>query len=131
MLRQSYNARQKHRLAQGFETQEEAAERTRTSPPQKRNRSHTPATNNIEGDLEQLLRDVQSWPETTVNWSEKARDYNIRVKGADQVPKNGGQIVKSILTAKGADLARFQADDGIMQQNVQGTSSIQYPKIIP
>lgn len=121
MLRQSYNARQKHRLAQAFETQEEAAERTRVSPPQKRNRSHTPAAKNIEGDLEQLLADVQSWPETTtINWSEKARDYNIRVKDADQVPKNGGQILKAFLTEKGVDLARFQANDGIIQ-NVQGT----------
>ena len=35
MLRQSYSARQKHRLAQVFETPEEAAKRTRLTPPKR------------------------------------------------------------------------------------------------
>ena len=121
ILRQSYSARQKHRLAQTFETQEEAAERTRESLPQKRNRPHTPAIENIDGNLEQLLNDIESWPDT-INWSEKAKDYNIRKKGADKVPTNGGQILKKFLAAKGIDLARFQTNYGIMQQHVQGNT---------
>ena len=58
--------------------------------------------------MEQLLADVGSWPETAVNWSEKAREYNINRKGEHQFSRNGGQIVKALLTANGVDLARRQ-----------------------
>lgn len=84
--RQSFRARQHHRLAQSFETVEQAAERARTTPPKIKERSHAPALGQITGDLDQLLADVKSWPNGTINWSEKARIYNIRTKGQDSSP---------------------------------------------
>ena len=39
-------------------------------------KSHTPATENITGDLDQLLSDVKSW-------SEKARICEIQMLGQD------------------------------------------------
>ena len=53
--RQSYRARQEHRLAQSFETMTKATERARTTPPKVRERCHAPSTDNIIGDLDQLL----------------------------------------------------------------------------
>lgn len=53
--RQSYRGRQNHRLAQSFESKEEVTERARITPPKRKEKSHTPATENITGDLEQLL----------------------------------------------------------------------------
>ena len=84
--RQSYRARQYHRLAHSFETTAEATERARTTPPKVKERSHVPTTDNITGDLDQLLKDVKSWPYGTINWSEKARMYNITTKGQDSTP---------------------------------------------
>ena len=93
--RQSYRGRQNHRLAQAFESREEATERARITPPKRKAKSHTPATENITGDLDQLLSDIKSWPKGTTNWSEKARIYKIRMVGQDATPPNGGQMIKS------------------------------------
>lgn len=38
----------------------------------------------IEGELDQVLADVESWPDRPPNWSEKARMYNIKTKGSDK-----------------------------------------------
>ena len=84
--RQSYRGRQNHRLAQSFESKEEATERARVTPPKRKHKSHTPATENITGDLDQLLTDVKSWPKGTTNWSEKAKMYKIRMIGQDVTP---------------------------------------------
>ena len=40
-------------------------------PPKRQKRSHVPST--VDGHLEQLMLDVNNWK--TVNWSEKAREY--------------------------------------------------------
>ena len=96
-LRQSYSSRQVHRMALSFETFEEAEERAKTTPPKVRERSHTASPANIEGKLDQLLADVESWPDGPPNWSERARMYNIKTKGSDSTPDNGGQLVKAFL----------------------------------
>ena len=118
--RQSYRARQHHRLAQSFETIAQATERARTTPPKVKERSHGPATDNIIGDLDQLLTDVKSWPNGTINWSEKARMYNIRTKDQDTTPPNGGQMIKSFLQWKEVNLARFEPTTAAIQNDPQG-----------
>ena len=117
--RQSYRARQQHRLAQSFETMTEATERARTTPPKVSERSHAPSTDNIVGDVDQLLIDVKSWPNGAINWSEKARIYNITTKGQDSTPPNGGQIIKSFLQRKEVDLSRFEYITAANQHNPQ------------
>ena len=96
-LCQSYSSRQVQRMALSFETFEEAKERAKTTPPKVRERSHSASPANIEGKLDQLLADVESWPDGPPNWSEKARMYNIKTKGSDSAPGNGGQLVKAFL----------------------------------
>jgi len=117
--RQSYRARQQHRLAQSFETMTEATERASKTPPKVRERSHAPSADNIGGDLDQLLIDVKSWPNGPINWSEKARIYNIhvRTKGQDSTTPNGGQMIKSFLQRKEVDLSRFQHITGTANQH--------------
>ena len=118
--RQSYRARQQHRLAQSFETMTETTKRARTTPPKVRERSHAPSTDNIVGDLDQLLIDVKSWPNSVINWSEKARIYSIRTKGQDSTPPNRGQIIKSFLERKEVDFSRFEQVTSANQHNPQG-----------
>ena len=107
--RQSYRSRQYHRLSQSFETIPEATERARTTPPKIKERSHVPTTDNIIGDLHQLLSDAKSWPHGTINWSEKARMYKIRTQGQTSTPSNGGQMLKSYLERNGVDVTCFEA----------------------
>ena len=64
-----------------------------------------PTTDNIIGDLDQLLLDAKSWPNGTINWSEKAKMYKIRTKAQDLTPPNGGQMVKAYLERNGVDVA--------------------------
>jgi len=104
--RQSYRGRQNHRLAQAFESREEATERARITPPKRKAKSHTPATENIIGDLDQLLSDIKSWPKGTTKWSEK---YKIRMVGQDATPPNGGQMIKSFLQKKGVDISCYES----------------------
>ena len=118
--RQSYRARQYHRLAHSFETTAEATERARTTPPKVKERSHVPTTDNIIGDLDQLLKDVKSWPCGTINWSEKARMYNIRAKGQDSTPPNGGQMIKSFLARQEVNITHFEATANVNQNDTQG-----------
>ena len=122
--RQSFRALQQHRLAQSFETKTEATDRARTTLQKVRERLHAPSTDNIEGDFDQLLIDVKSWPNGAINCSEKARIYNIRTKGQDLTPRNGGQIIKSFLQRKEVDLSRFEqitaADKHSPQNKVKG-----------
>jgi len=104
--RQSYRGRQNHRLAQAFESREEATERARITPPKRKAKSHTTATENIIGDLDQLLSDIKSWPKGTTKWSEK---YKIRMVGQDATPPNGGQMIKSFLHKKGVDISCYES----------------------
>lgn len=49
-------------------------------------RSHIPAI--INGDLEKLLEDIPNCPHEPVNWSEKARIYNIHGASSDTLPSD-------------------------------------------
>lgn len=60
----------------------------------------------IEGELDQLLADVESWRDGPPNWSEKARMYNIKTKGSDTTPANGGQ--QAFLKSKEVNTSRFE-----------------------
>ena len=108
-LRESYSARQRRRLTQSFETPEQARERVNKMSTNRKERSHIPALENIVGSIGQLLIDINLWPHGQVNWSEKARTYNIRYKGQDSTPPNGGQILKTLLqNTPGIDMANFE-----------------------
>lgn len=97
----------------------EATERARTTPPEVRERSHAPSTDKIIEDLDQLLIDVKSWPNGDINWSEKARIYNIRTKDQDLTPPNGGQIIKSFFQRKEVDFSLFEQITAANQHNPQ------------
>lgn len=60
----------------------------------------------IEGELDQLLADVESRLDGPPNWSEKARMYNIKTKGSDATPANRGQ--QAFLKSKEVDISRFE-----------------------
>ena len=68
-----FSARNVQRLAQSFATYEEAMERSKKTPPKVKERLRTALVKNIEGNLQQLLEEVESWPVGKVNWSEKVR----------------------------------------------------------
>ncbi|KXJ06892.1 hypothetical protein AC249_AIPGENE21575 [Exaiptasia diaphana] len=105
-LRQSFRARNEQRLSQYFETKREAKERTDKN---KKKRSHTVAMQNIEGDLDKLLEDAQTWQEgTQINWSKKAEEYGIKRSGSPDSIKNAGQTVKAFLQAHGIDTEQFK-----------------------
>lgn len=125
-IRESYSSRQVQRMAQSFETIEEAKERARKTPPKVKERSHTASAENIDGELDQLLADVESWPDGTINWSEKARIYKIRTKGTHSTPGNGGQIIKSFLQSKQIDIARFESHPPreLHSEDLTGTKAI-------
>lgn len=44
----------------------------------------------MEGDTEQLLENVKAWPDEKINWFQKAGTYQIRTKGQESTPANGG-----------------------------------------
>lgn len=107
-LRQSFAAREKQRLAQHFETPKQAEERP------KREKSHVPSIGNIVGDLDKVKNEVQQWPKDNVNWSEKAKEYNIGVKSGNKIatPQNAGQILKEYLKENGIDISQFENEKG-------------------
>ena len=55
--------------------------------------------------MDQLLADLESWPDGLPNWSEKARMYNIKTKGSDSTPGNKGKLVKAFLKSKEVNFA--------------------------
>jgi len=69
--RTSYSSRNTQRINHGFETYEDAERRVETTPPSRKAQPHIPAS--IEGDTENLLRDVENWPKQQINWSEMAK----------------------------------------------------------
>jgi hypothetical protein len=79
-------------------------------------KSHTPAFDNIElryHDEETLIAEVQSLPSDTINWSELARKYDVRVINSDNDVKNGGQVIKEFLRNKGIDVDCFGATQSV------------------
>ena len=71
--------------------------------PKRQKRSHTPRS--ISGNLDQLMADVKQWKE--VNWSAKARQYNICKEGESTPPPNAGQLLKEYLKKKGVSTEAF------------------------
>ena len=51
------------------------------------------------------MLDVNDWK--TVNWSEKAKEYQIRKKGASVPPPNAGQVLKEYLKSWGVNTNTF------------------------
>ena len=100
--RASYATRKRQRLEECFESIEEANDRTKRAP-KRQKRSHGP--NSIDGNLQQLKQDVKQWK--TVNWSEKAKEYQIRRQGARVSPPNAGQVLKEYLKSQGVDTEAF------------------------
>jgi hypothetical protein len=106
--RQSFKNRNVQRLALAFESKEEANQRIKKASPESRNRSHTIAIENIEGDLDRLMEDIKSWSDKEINWLQKAKEYHIRKKGDKETPQNGGQTLKAYLEAKGINTTQFK-----------------------
>ena len=79
-----YAVRKKQRMDQGFESKKAARERQ-----QKIN----VIIENVGGDIDKLLDDVNQWPHSPINWSQMAKKYKIKRAGSANVPQNGGQIL--------------------------------------
>ena len=90
--RKSFAARKRQRMLECFETIDEAKRRVKNAPKQQK-RSHILST--VDGNLEQPMLDVNDWK--TLNWSEKAKEYQMRRKGASVPPPNAGQVLKEYL----------------------------------
>ena len=103
--RSSFATRKRQRLNESFESIDEAEERSQTK---KRKRSHGPASIDVE--LDRLLADVTTW--TSVNWSQKAREYKIRKAGSSTSPQNAGQLLKAFLQAQGINTDKFEQQKG-------------------
>lgn len=110
--RVSFATRKKRRLQEGFEPKNEATKRVeKENREHKKAKSHTPQ--NIMGDIDDLANDFESWlpfenTKTTINWSQKAREYKIRKAGAEVSPPNAGQLLKEYLKSKGVEVAQFE-----------------------
>lgn len=61
-----------------------AEERARASQ-NTHTKTHTPK--HLEGNFDQLLQDIKDWPHQPVNWSEKARIYQIKKREAVKLQK--------------------------------------------
>ena len=103
--RTSFRGRNVQRLNQSFESVDDAQERV-SQRKEDKEKSHSPKY--ITGDLEELLHDFKQWtPGTPVNWTAKAKEYNIRKRGSQDTPKNAGQILKAYLKNQGHDITPF------------------------
>ena len=114
-----------------FEIFEEAEERGKMTPPKVRERSHTPWADNIEGQLDQLLAGVESWPDAAPNWSAKARMYDIKTKGSDLTPGNGGQLIKVFLKSKEVNIAQFEPPSEVHPNSENGLTGKKSGKFVP
>ena len=96
MLTQSESKRKYHkkRLAQSFHSPQEL-------PPVKRKKSHSPNFSLVTWDKNKLRETIENWPtDTTINWSEVARDHGI-------TGKNAGQVVKEFTEKEGIDTSHI------------------------
>ena len=85
-----------------FETTDEAKKRVKNAL-KRQKKSHVPSA--VDGNLDQLMLVVNDWK--TVNWSEKAREYQIRRKGASVPPPNAGQVLKEYLKSQRVNTDTF------------------------
>ena len=99
-------AAQRSRFAMAFESKGNAEIRKNMNNGTKR---RNPVGNlaNIEFDKENMREEVERFPDDMhVNWSELARQYNIKnTKG--ELAKNGGQIAQEWLKSEGVNTTRF------------------------
>lgn len=110
--RVSFAARKKRRLQENFESKKDAANRVeKENQCEGKKKSHIPQ--HIVGNIEQLMIDVETWPlftdnQKAINWSQKAREYNIRKKGAEESPPNAGQLLKEYLKSREINVAQYE-----------------------
>lgn len=102
-----FSARKKQRLAQYFETKAAANERSIKQAHRIETKYHVPTS--INGDFDLLKEDIKTWNAgTPVNFSNKARAFNIRKRGAEKSPENAGQLLKEHLKKEGINIADFE-----------------------
>jgi len=106
--RVSFSTRKKQRLFQGFESKASAKERVSKRQQCGNTKTHVPTL--IAGNLEQLQEDMQNWPEGKVNWSAKAKFYEIRKQGSHLSPPNAGQLLKEYLKSQGVNIGKFEPE---------------------
>ena len=87
----------KARIIEGFESVQEAWQRTQVQSNNTSKKSHSPRLENIrfgEHDEATLIAEVNSYPNRkTINWSELARKYKVQHKNSTDVIGNGGQVI--------------------------------------
>ena len=106
--RTSYRARNMQRFNQSFETPTDAKQRV-AERKEKKVKSHSPKY--IAGDLEELLDDFHTWtPGKPINWTAKARQFNIKKKGGQDTPQNAGQLLKTYLKNQGLNITPFEKE---------------------
>ncbi|KAK3718960.1 hypothetical protein QZH41_017573, partial [Actinostola sp. cb2023] len=106
--RQSFAARQRDRIASGFETKQSAKDRASTN----NKRNHAGAFGNMNWDKIGLREEVEGYEDgMKVNWSALAKKYKITNK-AGQIAKNGGQIAQEFVVNEGLNFHRFYKRPG-------------------
>ncbi len=81
------------RLSQSFETPQAKRARVESATPNMK--KHSPSTENVTWDKENVLNDLRSFPsDTRINWSKFAREHNVP-------GKNNGQVVKEFAELNG------------------------------
>ena len=83
---------QRKRLSQSFEK----------PSAQKKPKSHSLSSTNISVDKENVLQDLNEFPDDTkINWSKFARSHGV-------TNKNGGKIIKQIALDEGIDVLKLE-----------------------
>ena len=84
----------KKRMAQSFHSPQE-------QPPAKKIKSHSPNFSFVTWDKQKLQETIENWPtDTTINWSQVARDHGIP-------GENAGQVVKEFTAKQGIDTSHI------------------------
>ncbi|CAH1248619.1 Hypp8311 [Branchiostoma lanceolatum] len=111
---ESLNKRKSRRIAEEFETRQEAEERTKERKEKEVKGAIKPKDrlghfdSFADFDREGLKNKVMDWEENSeVNWTQLAVKYNIKGKDGE-LPGNAGQLVKLWLQSQGVDTERFK-----------------------
>ena len=87
---------QRQRIAQSFESPKTTRERHKNTE-----KKHSPSSNNVQWDKENLLPTLQNWPQgKIINWSAIARQYHVP-------GKNKGQVVKEFAKENGIEVFKL------------------------